>query len=134
MNYSPIKTLIDLDVLRTAPTLDSTQIQSLLGELAIYIKGADWFTIGIMAPSAQIAIYSLRQIETYYGWLETRISSIPNEEGPVFLKANQMTKQANIRIEQGLGIGIILSCQHDIESKDTMTFGPFPLDFFETKC
>ena len=35
-----------------------------------------------------------------------------------------------IRSENGLGEGILLTCQYDNESYESSTVGPFPLDFF----
>ena len=59
-----------------------------------------------------------------------KIKENPNKDGPVFLKANQKTGDIHIRIEYGLGEGILLSCQQEEEKKNTSTFGPFPLNFF----
>ena len=57
----------------------------------------------------------------------------PDKEGPVFLKANQRSAQIHIRIEHGLGEGILISCQNNDELICSKTFGPFPLDFFKAK-
>ena len=46
------------------------------------------------------------------------------------LKYNQKTGHVFVRSENGLGEGILLTCQYDHESKNSSTFGPFPLDFF----
>ena len=91
---------------------------------------ADWFTIGIMAFSSHEAISRLRGMESLYHWSPMKIKENPKEEGPVFLKANQKTQDIYIRIESGLGEGILLSCQHNDQNKEADTFGPFPLDFF----
>ena len=50
--------------------------------------------------------------------------------GRVFLKGNQKTGNVFIRSENGLGEGILLTCQYEHESKESSTFGPLPLDFF----
>ena len=94
---------------------------------------ADWFTIGIMAPSSKLAISILRQIENKFQWDEMKIVYSPVKDGPVFLKANQKTGDIHIRIEFGLGEGILLSCQHNEDGKSTETIGPLPLNFFDEK-
>ncbi len=127
---SEIKSLIDLNNLRSAPKLSIEQSKSLRNELLLSIKNADWFTIGIMAPSTEDALLAMREIEAYFKWKELSIRTRPNESGPVYLKGNQRTEDINVRIEHGLGVGILLSCQQDEEIKETQTFGPFPLDFF----
>ena len=45
-----INKLADLNCLRTAPQLSSSQGEKLLEELEANIFNADWITIGIMAP------------------------------------------------------------------------------------
>ena len=84
-----------------------------------------------MAPSSNRAILILKEIESHFHWPEMKVATKANGEGPVFLKANQNTGDVHVRIEHGLGEGIILSCQHNENQKDTETFGPFPLDFFK---
>ena len=51
-------------------------------------------------------------------------------DGSVFLKGNQKTGNVLIRSENGLGEGILLTCQYDKDSGENSTFGPLPLDFF----
>ena len=51
--------------------------------------------------------------------------------GSVFLKANQKTSNVFIRSENGLGEGILITCQYDEGVKESNTFGPLPLDFFK---
>ena len=50
--------------------------------------------------------------------------------GSVFLKANQKTSNVFIRSENGLGEGILITCQYDENASESNTFGPLPLDFF----
>ena len=50
--------------------------------------------------------------------------------GGVFLKANKKTSNVFIRSENGLGEGILITCQYDESAKESNTFGPLPLDFF----
>ena len=33
--------------------------------------------------------------------------------------------------ENGLGEGILITCQYDEDNQESNTFGPLPLDFFE---
>ncbi len=130
MLNSKIHSLNDLNNFRSAPELNQGQSRDLKRELQIYTEKADWFTIGIMAPSSSIAIKILRQVEAYYSWQAMKVVKEPSQNGPVFLKANQTTGDIYVRIEHGLGEGILISCQHNEEQKETYTFGPFPLNFF----
>ena len=106
-----IQSLKDLNKLRSAPRLNHATRHLLLEELSIYIKDSDWCTIGIMASSSEIAIFQLQQIESFFNWSNLKVKSTPKGNGPVFLKANQNTNDVYIRIEHGLGEGILLSCQ-----------------------
>ena len=130
---SKINTLNDLKSLRDAPALSSDQAKDLLKELILYMNDADWFTIGIMAPSATLAIFILKEMESRFKWPAMQVEQKPSEDGPVFLKANQKTGAIHVRIEYGLGEGVLLSCQHNEEKYNADTFGPFPLDFFKVK-
>ena len=51
-------------------------------------------------------------------------------DGSVFLKGNQKTGNVFIRSENGLGEGILITCQYDKDAKESNTFGPLPIDFF----
>ncbi len=130
MSSYNINCLKDLNALRTAPILDINQIRLLQEELKININTADWFTVGIMASSESKAIKTLRNIEVYFAWETMKLASSENRDGPVFLKANQKTGDVHIRIEYGLGEGILLGCQNNQFDQQADTFGPFPLDFF----
>ncbi len=134
MNKLSLECLADLNNFRTAPELDNKKSKAFLKELSTHMINADWFTVGIMADNSRQAILVIRQIESYYGWPQMNISSCPKENGPVFLKANQATNAIHIRIEHGLGEGILISCQHDEEQKHTHTFGPLPLNFFAAEA
>ncbi len=131
MNEIQISTLSDLKVLRTAPKLNQKQVKYLFKELIEAMKKAEWFTIGIMAESAASALISIRQIEDYFSWSRMQLTEKPEKEGPVFLKANQNTGNIHIRIEHGLGEGILISGQHSNPENPTYTWGPLPLDFFD---
>ena len=48
----------------------------------------------------------------------------------LFLKANQKTGNGFVRSENGLGEGILITCQYEEDAKISNTFGPLPLDFF----
>jgi len=128
-----IKCLTDLNNLRSAPSLNRSQSNKLMKELISHMNNSDWFTLGIMTSSSKLAIFTLREIESYFNWSAMKVAEKPLEDGPVFLKANQKTGDIYVRIEHGLGEGILLSCQHDEISKNSSTFGPFPLDFFTVK-
>jgi hypothetical protein len=52
------------------------------------------------------------------------------DDGPVFLKANQKGGSVRIRIEHGLGEGILISGHGDDDSTPSTTWGPLPLNFF----
>ncbi len=128
-----IKYLKDLNNLRSAPDLNNTQKVLLLEELSIYMKDAEWFTIGIMASSLKLAIDNLKEMESFFNWPEMKIKQKPDQEGPVFLKANQNTRDIYIRVEHGLGEGILITCQKTGLDNHSNTFGPFPLHFFQIK-
>ncbi len=125
-----INNLVDLNSFRSAPELSNIQIKKLLEQLKANILDADWITIGIMAPSNMEAVEALKSISKKFSFVT--ISGLENlfANGNVFLKYNQKTGHVFVRSENGLGEGILLTCQYDHESKNSSTFGPFPLDFF----
>ena len=125
-----INKLVDLNTLRTAPQLSNSQATKLLKELEENIFNADWITLGIMAPCDTKAIEALRSISKKYTSIQFRDLDSLNADGSVFLKGNQKTGNVFIRSENGLGEGILLTCQYENEVKESNTFGPFPLDFF----
>ena len=125
-----ISKLIDLNNLRTAPELSNIQEKKLLGELETNISNADWITIGIMAPSDTKAIEVLQSISNKYSSIKFVNLDSLHADGCVFLKGNQNTGNVFVRSENGLGEGILITCQYDEETKESNTFGPFPLDFF----
>ena len=125
-----INKLFDLNTYRSAPQLNKIQIKKLSKELETNIMNADWITIGIMAPSAFDAISSLQSISKKYSEIKFEDFGTLYASGSVFLKGNQKTGNVFIRSEKGLGEGILLTCQYDLELKGCSTFGPLPLDFF----
>ena len=125
-----VNKLLDLNSLRTAPLLNNSQVKKLLEELEANILNADWITIGIMAPCATSAIEALQSIANQYSSIKFENLDSLHADGSVFLKGNQKTGNVFIRSENGLGEGILLTCQYDHESKKSSTFGPLPLDFF----
>ena len=125
-----INKLVDLNNLRTAPQLSGSQAKKLLKELEANIINADWITIGIMAPSDKKAIESLKSISKKYSSIKFRNLGSLQADGDVFLKANQKTSNVFVRSENGLGEGILITCQYDEGAKESNTFGPLPLDFF----
>ena len=123
--------LEDLDKLRSAPKLNEKQSKILFNELSQIIHKSDWITIGIMSPSLKKGINAIRRIEKTFEYNEMKCITLPNTEGPIFLKANQKTGEIHARIEFGLGEGILISCQNYNNSLTSKTIGPFPLDFFD---
>ena len=125
-----INKLVDLNNLRTAPQLSNSQEKKLLEELEANIFNADWITIGIMAPSDNKAIEALQSISKKYSSIKFGNLGSLHADGGVFLKANQKTSNVFVRSENGLGEGILITCQYDEHFKKSNTFGPLPLDFF----
>ena len=125
-----INKLFDLNVLRTAPQLSNSQVKKLSEELEKNILNADWITIGIMAPCDVKAIEALQTISKKYFSIKFGNLNSLHADGSVFLKGNQKTGNVFVRSENGLGEGILITCQYDEDNKESNTFGPLPLDFF----
>ena len=125
-----IKKLVDLNSLRTAPLLSSSQIKKLLEELETNIFNADWITIGIMAPCDTKAIEAVQSISKKYSSIKFGNLDSLHADGSVFLKGNQKTGNVYMRSENGLGEGILLTCQYEKDSEESFTYGPLPLGFF----
>jgi len=125
-----INNLVDINNLRTAPQLSNRQEKKLIEELEANIFNADWITIGIMAPSDKKAIKALQSISKKYSSIKFGNLGSLHADGGVFLKANQKTSNVFVRSENGLGEGILITCQYDEGAKESNTFGPLPLDFF----
>ena len=126
-----INKLVDLNVLRTAPQLSNSQVKKILEELEAIIFNADWITIGIMASCDRKAIEALQSITEKYSSIKFMNLDTLHADGSVFLKGNQKTGNVFIRSENGLGEGILLTCQYDHDSKESSTFGPLPMAFFQ---
>ena len=131
INLMEINKLVDLNNLRTAPQLTNRQEKKLLDELEANIFNADWITIGIMAPSDNKAIEALLSISKKYSSIKFGNLGSLHADGGVFLKANQKTSNVFVRSENGLGEGILITCQYDEDAEESNTFGPLPLDFFK---
>ena len=126
-----INKLVDLNKLRTAPQLSDKQAKKLLKELEANIINSDWITIGIMAPCDNRAIDALQSISKKYASIKFGNLDSLHADGCVFLKGNQKTGNVFVRSENGLGEGILITCQYDDEdAEESNTFGPLPLDFF----
>ena len=125
-----IKKLVDLNSLRTAPLLSNSQVKKLLEELETNIINADWITIGIMAPNDYEAVEALKSISRKYTSIKFGNLDSLHADGNVFLKGNQKTGNVFIRSENGLGEGVLLTCQHEDDSGKSHTYGPLPLNFF----
>ena len=126
-----INKLADLNILRSAPLLSRSQEKKLLGELETNIYSADWITIGIMAPSDTKAIEALQSISKRYSSIKFGNLDSVHADGSVYLKGNQKTGNVFVRSEDGLGEGILITCQYDEYAEGSNTFGPLPLDFFQ---
>ena len=125
-----INKLVDLNKLRTAPELSDSQVKKLLEELEANIFDANWITIGIMAPTDNKAVEALQSISKKYSSIKFGNLDSLHADGSVFLKGNQKTGNVFVRSENGLGEGILITCQYDEGAKESNTFGPLPLDFF----
>ena len=130
MTDSPVQNLADLARLRGAPELHLQIRNELRAELNQAMANASWFTIGIMAPSMEQALKALRSLEQRQEWGPLEVVDSPEEQGPVFLKANQKGGTIRIRVEHGLGEGILISGHGDDDTIPSTTWGPLPLDFF----
>jgi len=130
MNLMEINKLVDLNNLRTAPKLSNRQVKKLIEELEENFLNTEWITIGIMAPSDDRAIEALRSISKKYSSIKFGNLNSLHADGSVFLKGNQKTGNVYVRSENGLGEGILITCQYDEVSQKSNTFGPLPLDFF----
>ena len=125
-----INKLVDLNSLRTAPLLSNSQIKKLIEELETNIFNADWITIGIMASCDTKAVDALLSISKKYSSIKFGNLDSLHADGSVFLKGNQKTGNVFVRSENGLGEGILITCQYDEDAEESNTFGPLPLDFF----
>ena len=125
-----INQLSDLNKYKTAPELDCYQCQKLSEELDPKIEDSDWLTIGVMAKSDAEAKIALKTVIQKYSFIKFKDFEFLKAFGHVFMKGNQKTGEVYIRSEYGLGEGILLTCQNDDPSKNSKTYGPFPLNFF----
>ena len=125
-----INQLADLNRYKTAPELDFHTAQKLSAELNSKIEDSDWITIGVMAKSDMEAKTAFRTIIKKYSFVQFKDFEGLQALGHVFMKGNQKSGEVYIRSEYGLGEGILLTCQYNDSSKNSMTYGPFPLIFF----
>ena len=125
-----INDLTDLNSLKSAPVLNKIESRKLINQIDKKIMNSDWITIGIMAHSDVEAKESLNSIIRRYDYKSFKNFIQISVQGNVFLKANQKTGEVYIRAENGLGEGILLTCQYDDLSTDSKTYGPFPLNMF----
>ena len=121
---------MDLNKYRSAPFLENNQIKKLKVEIETKLSQCDWITVGVMADSDLDAIKALSSITKRYSSIEFQDFLNLRAEGSVFLKANQKNGIVYIRSENGLGQGILLTCQYDDQTLGAQTYGPFPLNFF----
>ena len=125
-----INNLVDLNSLRTAPQLNNCQTKKLFEELEANILDSDWITVGIMASHDYEAIEALKSISKKYTSIKFSDLDSLHADGRVFLKGNQKTGNVFIRSENGLGEGVLLTCQYEKDSEESLTYGPLPLGFF----
>ena len=120
--------------LRSAPPLDRQQREALLQALQAVLARCDWFTFGVMAPSAPAAVKALRALEQSQGWeplaLDPGGEALEAMEGPVFLKGNQNNGRFQLRREAGLGEGLLIAGHSATDPAAEGTWGPLPLDLF----
>ena len=126
--------LASLRGLRSAPALDAAARASLRAALLPLLERCDWFTVGVMAPSADAAVQALRALEAALGWaaheLDPAGEALGSIEGPVFLKANQNSGRFLVRREAGLGEGLLITGHSPADPDAEDTWGPLPIDFF----
>jgi hypothetical protein len=120
--------------LRSPPSLDDAGRAALLTALQSRLAACDWFTLGVMAPSAAEAVACLRQLEAALGWpplvLDGACEDPAAIEGPVFLKGNQNSGRFLLRRETGLGTGLLITGHSPADPGAEDTWGPLPLDLF----
>ena len=83
-----------------------------------------------MASCDAKAIEVLQSISKKYSSIKFHNLDSLHADGSVFLKGNQKTGNVFVRSENGLGEGILITCQYDENNEESYTFGPLPLDFF----
>ena len=125
-----INKLVDLNRFKSAPILDLSQSRKLSEEIDMKILDSDWLTIGVMAKSDVEAKLALKTIIQKYSFLRFKDFEDLRAIGNVFMKGNQKTGEVYIRSEYGLGEGILLTCQYNDPTQNSITYGPFPLNFF----
>ena len=128
-----INKLIDLNKYKTAPILDLNQIQKLSRELDFEIRNSDWITIGVMAKSDNEAKNAFKTFIQKYSYIHFDDFDKLKAMGNVFMKGNQKTGEVYMRSEYGIGEGILLTCQYNDPLLSSLTYGPFPLNFFVSK-
>ncbi len=129
--------LASLRGLRTAPRLDATQRLQLRQALDERLAACQWFTVGVMAQDRQAAVACLRSLEASRGWSplqeEGEVEAAGagcSAGGPVFLKGNQRTGGFRVRLEAGLGEGLLITGHNPEAPEVEDTWGPLPLDLF----
>ena len=128
-----INELFDLNKHKTAPILNLSQIQNLSRKLDNEIRKSDWITIGVMAKSDNEAKNALKMFLKKYPFMHFKDFDKLKATGNVFMKGNQKTGEVYMRSEYRLGEGILLTCQYNNPSENSITYGPFPLGFFSRK-
>jgi hypothetical protein len=126
--------LLSLRGLRSAPSLSTAEQEALRQELQPQLARCEWFTVGVMAASAEAAVAALRAAEEALGWppleLDPAGEALAAIEGPVFLKGNQRSGRFLVRRESGLGEGLLITGHSVAEPDAEDTWGPLPLSIF----
>ena len=125
-----ITNINELNFLRSAPFLDNFESKVILSQINLEIINSDWITVGIMAKNDQEAKSVLNSIIQKYNFKSFKNFNELRASGNIFLKANQKSGDVYIRSENGLGEGILITCQYNDLSIHSKTYGPFPLDLF----
>ena len=129
---SPFTALASLRGLRRAPDLEPGEARQLRSELDRHLAACDWFTIGVMAPTASAAAGCLGALEQALGWSplvsDPAAADPGDDEGAVFLKGNQSSGRFLVRREAGLGEGILITGHGAVHPEAEDTWGPLPLD------
>ena len=132
MTAETMRSLGDLRGFRGAPPLTTEQRCQLQAELRQRVAACDWCTIGVMAPSGEVAWEALRRFERALDWPPLVADTHPpaDLQGPVFLKGHQRNGRVLARAEAGLGEGVLITGHSDADPAAEDTWGPLPLDLF----
>ena len=75
-----------------------------------------------MANSDLDAVGALQSISKKYSSIKFRDLDSLRADGSVFLKGNQKTGNVYMRSENGLGEGILITCQYEKDSSESLSY------------